>query len=83
MADNSRYLATVTVKSVRPNFPLASGALIEVSATDGREELRLHYRDDIDQLQKQAGGLKWEDWVGTQWEYDFFNHKILKFVKGK
>lgn len=77
-----RYLATVTIKGVRPNFPPGSGSLVDITTSDGKEETKLHYRPLIEELAQQSG-IKAEDWPGTQWEYDFFNHRLLKLVKGK
>lgn len=79
--DLQRYRAVVVVKGVKPNFPPGTGSLVEVATKDGRGELKLHYKPLVQELQQQSG-LPQEKWPGTEWEYDFFDHRLIKLVKG-
>jgi hypothetical protein len=74
-----RYVAQVTVKSVKPNFPPGSGYLIEVAEKDGRAETQLHFMPLVKELQDKSKAAV-DQWPGTSWEYDFFEHRLLKRV---
>jgi hypothetical protein len=74
------YRAVVTVKGVNPNFPPGSGSLVEVDDGKGKGETRLHFKPLMQELQEQSG-LPAEQWTGTEWEYDFFEHRLIKLLK--
>jgi hypothetical protein len=72
-----RYLAQVVVKSVKANFPPGSGYLIQVEGKDGRSETQLHFQGLVKELQDQAK-TPVAAWPGTSWEYDFFEHRLIR-----
>jgi hypothetical protein len=75
-----RYLARVVVKTVKANFPPGSGYLIAVEEQQGRAEQQLHFQSLVKDLQEQSK-LPIDKWPGTQWEYDFFEHRLTKPLK--
>ena len=81
--DRERYVMPVLVKEVFDAFPPGSGMVIQVETPDGKKEERnRHFKPLMDELQKTSG-LTVDKWVGTQWEYDFFDHHLVKMLKGK
>lgn len=74
------YKAKVTVKSANPNFPPGSGTLVEVDDNNGRVEVHLHFKPLVLELQEMSG-LPAEQWPGTEWEYDFFEHRLVTLLK--
>ena len=77
----ARYVSAVVVDEVLPSFPAGTGRVIVVTAPDGRTERQRHFKSLVEELQAQSGLLA-EHWPGTEWEYDFFNHRLVKFLKG-
>jgi hypothetical protein len=79
--DKERYVMPVVVKQIWEAFPPGSGQVIQVETPDGKKEERnRHFPALTSQLENESG-LKVANWVGTEWEYDFFDHHLVKLLK--